>query len=142
MRPRVIVPIVVLIVVVATGSFVLSRRGEDGPSASGRLPSRTVAAGGVDVIIVPVRIDDSGAVFRVSLDTHSGDLAVDLAETARLEVNGTEWGNPVWNGDPPGGHHRQGELSFTSGGSAQGSVRLTIGGLPGPVVADWTLPAA
>lgn len=81
-----------------------------------------------------------GAVFRVSLDTHSGDLGVDLTRTARLTVGGANWGTPALDGDPPGGHHRQRQLTFEPAGPATGTVRLTIEGLPAPVVAGWTLP--
>jgi|SRR3990172_5552283 len=102
-----------------------------------RLPPRVVDAGGVQVNIEPIELDEDGAVFAVALDTHEGDLPVDLARTTRLEVDGVDWGKPVWSGSPPGGHHREGELSFDPGGPVAGTARLTIDGLPDPVVAIW-----
>ncbi len=142
MRNRLIVPIVVLVAILGV-VLLLARRGSNPDVARSQeassLAPRTVMAGTVEVSIEPVRLDDSGAMFRVSLTTHSGDLAVDLAETARLEVDGTAWGKAEWNGSPPGGHHREGELSFDAGGPVAGSARLTIEGLPGPVEATWLL---
>jgi hypothetical protein len=103
------------------------------------LTARNVSAGGVEVTITPVRIDSTGAVFEVAFDTHSGDLAFDIARASELEVDGTAWGEASWSGDSPGGHHRKGELRFRASGPAQGDVRLSIGGLPGSVEATWTL---
>ena len=103
------------------------------------LTARTVSAGGVEVTITPIRIDSTGAVFEVAFDTHSGDLALDVAKASELQVDGTAWGEASWSGDSPGGHHRKGELRFAAGGPAQGDVRLSIGGLPGRAEATWTL---
>ena len=107
-------------------------------SAPGLAP-RTVNAGSVEVTITPVRVDDSGAAFQIKFDTHSGDLGLDVPAASRLVVDGKEWGGANWVGDPPGGHHRQGELRFKAGGTAQGEVRLTLSGLPAAVEASWTL---
>lgn len=111
---------------------------QNGPAGSG-LTARTISAGGVEVTITPIRIDSTGAVFEVAFDTHSGDLALDVAKASELQVDGTAWGEASWSGDSPGGHHRKGELRFPASGPAQGDVRLSIGGLPGSVEARWTL---
>ena len=105
------------------------------------LPARTVQAGDVTVRITPVRLDETGAVFRLALDTYSGDLAVDVVEAARLVVGGFEWQGARWDGAGAGGHHRQGTLSFPPGGAAAGRAELVIAGLPGPVEASWRLGA-
>ena len=109
-----------------------------GSSGSG-LASRTINTGSVEVSIQPLRLDGSGASFRVKLDTHSGDLNLDLAQAAHLEVDGTDWGSASWVGDPAGGHHRQGELQFASAGPVRGEIRLTISGLRDPVQATWNI---
>ena len=106
----------------------------------GLLP-RTVEAGGVTVLVEPVRIDGSGAVFLITLDTHTVELTADLGRTARLDVDGVGWGPVRWVGDPPGGHHRGGELRFGASGPAEGEARLTLGGLPEPVEVRWSLEA-
>ena len=103
------------------------------------LPSRTIEAGSVKVTITPTRFDDRGARFGISLDTHSGDLSMDLAASASLNVDGKTWPGAVWSGDGPSGHHRSGNLRFASGGPARGAARLTISGFPKPVAATWRL---
>lgn len=109
-----------------------------GPEASG-LGTRTVKAGAIDVKIEPVRIDADGAVFDVTLDTHSEDLSMDPAAGARLDVGGTPWEVGGWTGDGPGGHHREGELAFRAAGPAEGTATLVLSGFPGPVEASWSL---
>ena len=127
-----------IIFATVVGLVVVAACGQSGSSAgTSGLASKAIAAGAVEVTIEPLNLDASGARFRVALDTHSGDLNVDLASSARLEVDGTDWGNASWTGDPPGGHHRQGELRFFAAGPVRGDVRLTISGLPGPVSATW-----
>lgn len=141
MRRRLIVAAGVLV----TAGLVLaacSRGDEGGTSEPGRtagLARRTIRAGEVDVTLEPIRLDAGGAVFEVVLDTHSVELSMDLAAAARLEVGGTTWKVAGWRGDGPGGHHRKGELRFTATGPPQGTVRLTLSGLPEPVEATWNL---
>ena len=113
--------------------------GAAGSTGSAALPAREVVAGAVVISIEPIRIDQSGAVFRILMDTHSGDLSADLAAGSVLEVDGVEWSNPSWSGDPPGGHHRQGELAFPAAGDAAGSATLTMEGFSAPVDASWSL---
>ena len=91
------------------------------------------------MIITPIRFDASGATFSIVLDTHSGDLSLDLTTSAMLDVGGTAWINAGWTGDGPGGHHRQVEVQFSSQGPAKGTATLTITGLPEPIEATWEL---
>jgi hypothetical protein len=109
------------------------------PPAVPGLETRTVDAGEVDVKIEPRRLDERGAVFMVTLDTHSVELSTDLARTSALEVGGEAWTGAAWTGDPPDGHHRSGELAFEPSGPATGTVRLSIDGFDQPVEATWTL---
>src|SRR3990170_2327166 len=111
----------------------------EGPGEGLGLLPWTVDAGGVTVRVEPVRIDGSGAVFLVTLETHTVELTADLGRTARLDVDGVGWGPARWVGDPPGGHHREGELRFGASGPAEEEARLTLGGLPEPVEVRWRL---
>ncbi|HWO70742.1 MAG TPA: hypothetical protein VNP94_08310 [Actinomycetota bacterium] len=148
MRGRLIVSLLAVSSVVGAVA-VLAAREERAPVAADAvrptprteavLPARTVDAGGVRVRIEPLAIDETGAAFLVTLDTHEGDLAVDLAASARLEVGGSVWDEASWEGDPPGGHHRRGTLVFGPEEAPTGRVRLTIDGLPEPVVVSWDL---
>lgn len=103
--------------------------------------TKTVEAGAVTVKIEPLRIDAAGAEFKVVFDTHSVDLDFDVARIATLTVAGAPWTGATWSGDGPSGHHREGTVRFAAAGPAQGSAVLSLGGLPGPVTATWTLGA-
>lgn len=109
------------------------------PAPASSLPARTVEAGAVSVKLQPLRLDAGGATFKVSFDTHSVALDLDVARQARLVVGTTTWPVAGWSGDGPGGHHREGELRFSPGGPANGTATLSIAGLPKPVTASWTL---
>ena len=108
------------------------------PAPAG-LASKTVEAGAVTVKIDPVRVDATGAEFKVAFDTHSVNLDFDVARTATLTVAGAPWPGATWSGDGPDGHHRAGTIRFGPGGPAQGAAVLSLGGLPAPVTASWTL---
>jgi len=133
----------VAVAVVAAAGLTLAACGSGGGGrASGEatgLAERTVKAGEVDVRIAPTQLDAQGATFTIVLDTHSVELSMDLARSARLEVGGTAWDDAAWDGDGPSGHHREGELRFTASGPARGTARLTLSGFPEPVEATWDL---
>lgn len=152
MRPRAgLLTLAIVAVAVAGLALALRDRGgvepiDPGPGSPASVPAadapfayplRSVQAGPVLVSIRPLRFDGSGAAFEIGLETHSVDLSVDLAGAARLEVAGAVWPGATWEGDPPGGHHRSGELRFPAAGPAEGTAVLTIDGLPRPVEASW-----
>lgn len=108
-------------------------------SVSSVLPTRSIEAGSVEVKVTPTRFDASGATFVVTLDTHSGDLSMDLARSAALDVGATTWTVAGWTGSGPGGHHREGELRFTAPGPPSGRASLTITGLAEPIEVTWDI---
>jgi hypothetical protein len=116
-------------------------RGEPTQSSAPALATKTVEAGLVTVKIDPVRIDATGAEFKVIFDTHSVDLDLDVARNATLTVADAPWTGATWSGDGPSGHHREGTVRFAAAGPARGAAELSLGGLPGPVTASWTLGA-
>lgn len=144
MRRRLIVVAAVASVGVVAAVLGAARDASDtGPATAGGLGlgTRSVSAGEVQLTIAVRRLDDAGATFAVTLDTHSGDLDVDVAAAARLEVGATTWPVLAWDGDGPGGHHREGELRFRPAGAPAGTVRLRIGGFDEPVEVTWDLEA-
>lgn len=82
------------------------------PTSSAALFStKTNSEGNVSVMATP--IDQSDWSFEITLNTHSVDINEDLAQVSILtDENGNEYKPIEWRGDPPGGHHRKGVLSF------------------------------
>ncbi len=103
------------------------------------LPSKTAETGGITVEAAPRRVDGRGAVIAITLDTHAGELDVNLRRGSTLTVDGMPWPVDSYRGDGPGGHHREGTLRFRGAGPATGSMRLVIRGLGGPVTLAWKL---
>ena len=124
--------------------LVAGRDGDDASTQSGvpGLEARTVEAGAVTAKVEPRQLDDQGAVFAIALDTHSVELDADLARAATLTVDGVAWPGATWSGDPPGGHHRDGELRFAAAGPVTATVVLSIAGLDEPIEETWTLPTS
>jgi hypothetical protein len=110
-----------------------------GPDAPRALESRAADAGGVEVTVVPVLLDGAVAEFDVAFSTHSVELDLDPSGGAVLTVGSATWQPVRWDGDPAGGHHRSGRLTFAAQGPARGAVLLSIGGLPEPVTFTWDL---
>ena len=121
------------------GTLVACSDSSSSNQESSVLPTRKIDAGTVEVTITPIQLDDNGAAFSISLDTHSGELSLDLTKSSVLKVDDTEWTFESWTGDGPDGHHRSGEIRFSARGPATGTAILTIAGLPEPMSATWEL---
>jgi hypothetical protein len=76
------------------------------------MPTQSSAQAGVTVKVTPASLEGAEWRFKVVLDTHSGELGDDLEKTAVLLANGAELRPVQWQGAGPGGHHREGQLSF------------------------------
>ena len=85
----------------------------------------------IDVETTPsVSSDKKTWSFQITLTTHSGSLDEDLVELTTLESNDGEMLKPLnWEGSPPGGHHREGNLIFPPFSKIPKSVTLTIQGV-------------
>ena len=139
---RVALASVVLLVGTALSSCSAGGKNATTPSSAGPKPgleTRTVKAANITVTITPRQFDSQQALFAVTLDTHSSELAMDLT-AATLEVAGTSWPAPTWKGAGPGGHHREGELRFRSVGTPKGLAKLSLSGFSEPVDVTWKLP--
>ncbi|MBI1379288.1 MAG: hypothetical protein GC157_17685 [Frankiales bacterium] len=86
------------------------------------------------------KVTSTAASFTVELSNHAIDLSDDMAGKATLSVDGRAWGGATWAGDPPGGHHRTGTLTFAGSGQATGPVVLTVIAGGSPTVFTWKLP--
>jgi len=81
------------------------------PSTSGPGTTQT-SEGGEVTVVVDWAGPAAGAVFDVTLDTHSVDLdALDLADAVLRNDRGETLGAQPWTA-PKGGHHREGALAF------------------------------
>jgi len=118
-------------------SLLVSGCGGGEPATASGLPERSIEVAEVTVAAVPERLDATGALFRLKLDTHTTPLDMDLPGATRLTVGGRDWPAQTWIGDGPGGHHREGTLRFRAAGPAEGPVRLVIEGLGKPADLDW-----
>jgi hypothetical protein len=70
---------------------------------------------GVTIKVTPKAVGpaDSRWEFTVIFDTHSAELSDDVTQTAVLITNDGRTLKPAsWTGAGPGGHHREGVLSF------------------------------
>lgn len=89
------------------------------------LETLTDNSGGLTVTVTPQMIDNGEAVFSVALDTHQGDLGFHVEDvTVLIDDKGNEYTASSWEGSPPGGHHRNGELIFT--GINKDATKLTL----------------
>lgn len=83
-------------------------------SSWGNLHSLIDRQGAVSVEVIPLNFENPGPTleFSVSMNTHSVDLSMDLAELATLTIDtGVSAQALQWNA-PRGGHHVSGTLSF------------------------------
>ncbi len=137
-RRRTIAVCAAVALVVLAGITWWMARSDD--TAASSLPVRTVQAGAVEVTLTPLTLDTSGAAFRVELDTHTVPLDLDIAASAQLRVDHISADGARWEGQGPGGHHREGTLRFTIAVPAGANVELRITGLPADVIAAWSAP--
>ena len=98
-----------------------------------RYETKEQSAGNVTVIATPMELTmGKPPVFELTFETHSVDLSFDVSSVTTLtDDKGTLYGTPVWNGSPPGGHHREGALSFPKPMAQTSIVTLTLKDIAG-----------
>ena len=64
--------------------------------------------------------------FEVIVESHTRDLNDDLAKSAVLIADGKQYLPLLWEGAPPGGHHRKGLLRFKTIAPLPSSIELQI----------------
>ena len=119
---------------------------ESGSSAPAAGTTQT-SDGGQVTVVVDWAGPAAGAVFDVTLDTHSVDLdALDLADSVLRNDRGETLSAQPWAA-PKGGHHREGALSFAgdtssffSGAKWVELVLSGVGDLPERTL-RWEVPA-
>ena len=117
---KLILGMALLAAAIYLGTNLISNRSEPAAyqSPAPQIPqTKTDEQGQVIVKITPV---DLGAEtpswkFQIVLDTHSVELDYDFLEAVSLfDEQGKKYKAISWEGSPPGGHHREGILTFRS----------------------------
>lgn len=132
-----------LLVIAAVAAALLRGEpaGSGSPGESASLGERVTRSGTVEVTMTALALAESGARFRIEFDTHSGELDLDVAGNSVLTVDGAAFGPGTWAGAGPGGHHREGTLSFSEPVPGGAAVVLRISGLgPDAAIGTWTAP--
>ncbi|MBU6311869.1 MAG: hypothetical protein KGN38_04980 [Actinomycetales bacterium] len=126
-----------IMIVGVLAATVVVQRGNPEPATGGAELSstQTTQLESIEVSVTPITVADGRVAFQVALDTHTGSLDADLQRSTLTTDLGTA-GAAVWSGAAPGGHHREGELSFTVTGTPT-EFTLDLGGLPAPVQFSW-----
>ena len=98
-----------------------------GAFSVGNLPPQSSSQAGVTVKVTPRSLAGAEWEFEVVFDTHSQDLKDDLLKAAVLVADGGKPSSPTgWQGDGPGGHHREGILRFKPAAASPASVELRL----------------
>lgn len=124
----------IILVVVVIVSFISRKKeipqGEvDQKQVQNTLSPQVNSEGSVEVKVTPVEISNTSDSwqFKIVLDTHSVELDQDLTKITLLVDNKRNEYQPLsWNGAPPGGHHREGELTFRSISPRPSSIELVV----------------
>ena len=86
------------------------------PSVSQKdaLSAQKHEGGNVTVIVKPKVLQvDKKPTFEIEFTTHSVELSFDVVKQSYLlDDQDNRFDESVWNGSPPGGHHRSGTLIF------------------------------
>ena len=111
------------------------------PSPSRPLLSPQENSGGeVDVKVAPLVLKvGKEPQFRLEFNTHSVELDFDVVKIASLTTDrGPFFGEVSWEGSPPGGHHREGKLSFADNLTKTKSVALILRDIAGITRREFT----
>jgi len=107
--------------------FLLNRAYPNTPQVKlNNLNTKSLTVGSVIVAVTPL-ITGASYEFDIELNTHSVELNYDLAAVAVLTNEKKQTLKPIkWEGDKPGGHHREGKLIFPKFNNRPKALNLTI----------------
>ena len=106
---------------------------ESPASNQGTLEAKTDDSGEVTTTVVPKNITPNAASwdFEIEMNTHAVELDTNFLESSVLVVDGATYKPTAWEGDPPGGHHREGILKFSATIPKPKSITLKINQIGG-----------
>lgn len=98
------------------------------------------SGGDVDVKVTPKLLAvGEKPQFSLEFNTHSVELDFDVAKTASLVTDQGPLSNEAfWEGSPPGGHHREGTLTFSYLPKSTSSVNLILRDISGVSKREFT----
>lgn len=97
-----------------------------GASAAQDLAPQSTSGSGVTIKATPRALGSGSWKFEVRFDTHTRELKDDLMKSASLIAGGKAHAPTGWKGDPPGGHHRKGVLTFNAIDPQPQAIELRI----------------
>ena len=108
------------------------------------LAQQSNQASGVSISAKPDDLSANASAwsFQIALNTHSGSLDDNLAQSATLvDAAGKAHAALGWEGDPAGGHHRKGVLRFKPISPLPEAVelRILLSGENAPRLFRWKL---
>jgi len=110
------------------------------PSAPAVFAPQENSGGEVDVKVTPLVLKaGEKPQFEIEFNTHSVELDFDISQIASLtDEDGNSDTSSTWEGSPPGGHHREGTLTFPTPLIQTKSVNLTIRDISGVSKREFT----
>ncbi len=139
MNTKIIIIVGILLGAVLVG--LLSFKEKDNPQLESEqqevqtsLAPQINSEGSVEVEVTLVEISDASDSwqFKIVLNTHSVELDQDLTKiTLLVDDKGNEYQSLSWEGAPPGGHHREGILTFNSISPQPSSIELVVKDIDG-----------
>lgn len=137
MKPttKIIISIIILTTGIVLGLMLRTRSSEsslqppitNSPPVQTSYETKENEGGNVTVSVTPLSLKPGlPASFAMAFETHSVDLTFDVTKVTTLtDSMGTTY-TPLWEGSPPGGHHRSGTLRFTPDLTKPTTVILTV----------------
>jgi succinate dehydrogenase hydrophobic anchor subunit len=137
--------VIVLSLVLALITFLFIAKNKTGDTTSNdvakNLPAITNEQAGISFTATPLdfSFNELGK-FEIKIDTHTGSLDFDLTKISVLEdENGNQYQPLDWQGSLPGGHHREGILTFAQLKKPAKSIKLIIQDVSAPRIFEWDL---
>ncbi|PIR86813.1 MAG: hypothetical protein COU11_03865 [Candidatus Harrisonbacteria bacterium CG10_big_fil_rev_8_21_14_0_10_49_15] len=140
---RTIIFVGIILALVVAAFVVAEMRAVVEPGSIGSsesLPTFSRTHDGITIQATPILVGAGQVDFTIEMDTHDGSLDIDVPASAKLVVDSDSvYQSLSWQGDSPGGHHRQGTLSFAVDGPPVMSLVLTINNASNTFDFPWTL---
>lgn len=109
--------------------------GADATEARTAGAEQRATAGEIEIAVTPLASGEASARFRVVFDTHTVDLDFDPAAIVTIETPDGTVEPTAWDGTGEGGHHRAGNLRFTTDRPLE-EITLKVA-LDDVLVFDW-----